>query len=98
MHVRIERQKEIGRESSTIEEFEIFQNEIRKLIVHPTKPKEKSENCNNYDCKRYKGKIVFEDKAFGTLMRDGYLLKGLKRWEIVNCNKKAIMIHLTNYL
>lgn len=77
MHVRIERQKEIGRESSTIEEFEIFQNEIRKLIVHPTKPKEKSKNCNNYDCKRYKGKIVFEDKAFGTLMRDGYLLKGL---------------------
>jgi hypothetical protein len=48
MKVRIEKQKELGREPSTEEEIQTIQNEIRKIRGHEEDPKKIEEELESY--------------------------------------------------
>ncbi len=70
LKVRIEKQKELGREPEFGEEIEALQAEIRKLRISPARFR---EDCNG-NCARYESKLIGEEE----LVR--YLNEG---WEIV---------------
>jgi len=53
MRIRIERQREMGRELTWDEEFKLLQDQIRKLVVHPVK-------LNGENNRRYETKLVTE--------------------------------------
>jgi len=76
MRIRIEREKEIGRELTGEEEFETLQEEIRRLVVQPA-------GLNGNNNHRYETKLVKEDELIEYLNEGWDIVKELSSGKIV---------------
>jgi hypothetical protein len=81
LRVRIERQKEIGREPTPDEEVEAIQDGIRRLVIHPQRPKNGQGGGNN--CRKYETRLVTEGKLLAHLDEGWDIVKELVDGKIV---------------
>jgi len=76
MRIRIERQREMGRELTWDEEFKLLQDQIRKLVVHPVK-------LNGENNRRYETKLVTEKELVDHLNDGWEIVKELSSGKII---------------
>jgi hypothetical protein len=81
MRVRIERQKEIGREPTPDEEVEAIQDGIRRLVIHTQRPKNGQGGGDN--SRRYETRLVTEGKLLAHLDEGWDIVKELVDGKIV---------------
>jgi hypothetical protein len=83
MRVRVERQREVGREPTLDEEVEAIQGEIRRLMAHPHKLKEEKNGDNHNNSRRYETKLVTEKELVPHLDEGWDIVKELSDGKIV---------------
>ena len=85
LKVRIEKQKEIGREPTQKEEVEAIQGQIRKLVTHPFKLKQEdsNHNFNHNNFQRYESKLIAEEELLPHLDEGWNIIKELSNGKII---------------
>lgn len=81
LEVKVEKEKEFGRELSPDEEVELFEGEIKKLRLEPMKLRGES-NCEG-DCPEYQSRLIAEDELVQHLNGGWDVVKELRDGRIV---------------